>query len=81
MRPVTRHSWLGEMLGGEGVLQHPAVTHLILGCVNDTKYLQRQSPPQLSKAGDTRLNYKQVMWDMLKDEHALEYHFRFSPSS
>lgn len=81
MRPVTRHSWLGEMLGGEGVLQHRAVTHLILGCVNDTKYLRRLSPPQLSKAGDTRLNYKQVTWDVLKAEHALEYHFGFSPNS
>lgn len=71
----------GDMLGGKVVLKHQAVTHLILGCVNDTKYLQRLSAPQLSKAGDTRFNYKQVMWDMLKAEHALEYPIRFSSSS
>lgn len=67
------------MLRGEGVLQHQAVIHPILGCVNHTKYLQRLSPPYLSKAGDTRFNYKQVTWDMLKAEHALEYHVRSAP--
>lgn len=71
----------GDMLGGEGVLKHRAVIHLILGCVNDTKYLQRLSPPQPSEAGDTRLNYKQVTWDTLKAGHVLEYHITFSPSS
>lgn len=72
---------LGDMLGGEGALKHQAVIHLILGCVNDTKYLQRSSLPQLNKAGDTRLHYQQVTWDMLKAEHALGYHIRFSLSS
>lgn len=78
---VTWHSWLGDVLGGKGVLQHWALIHLILGCVNDTKYLQRLSLPLLSKAEDTRLNYKQTTWDMLKAERALEYPVRFSPSS
>lgn len=78
---VPWHSWLGGHAGRGRGPAAPGCNPPHIGMCEWHKYLQRLSLPQVSKAEDTRLNYKQVTWDMLKAELVLEYPVRFSPSS